>query len=171
MRVLVPEIPEEGLMLCFAGGDARWDGLAGMEVESLPEGQVFLERRGQDVFLKGQVSACLRLACGRCLESYPFTLDVSFRHTLRPLQKEMRGVREVELVREDLEYGCYEGDTIELDRLIEEHVLLGLPMKPLCRDDCKGICSRCGANRNEGSCTCALDEAESPFNVLKTRVL
>lgn len=169
MRVFVPEIPEEGLELRFSGNDARWDGLAGIDLASRPEGKIFLERRGQDVFLRGNVHACVRLACSRCLEGYSFQLDAPFRYTLRPLGKDTRKAREVELVREDLEFGYYEGDVIELDRLIEEHVVLGIPMKPLCRDDCEGICPRCGANRNEQDCACSSQRPEGPFDVLKTR--
>lgn len=170
MRVFVPEIPDEGLSLRFCGNDARWEGLLGMDMASLPDGQIFLERRGKDVFLRGKFSASVRLSCSRCLEGYSLPMELSIRYTLRPLDRDTRKASEEELVREDLEYGYYEGDVIQLDRLIEEHVLLNLPMKPLCRVDCRGICPRCGSNRNEAECDCSLNQAESPFDVLKTRV-
>jgi len=167
VRVLVSDIPEEGLSITFRGKDSPWEGLAGMEMASLPEGRLLLERRGRDVFLKGQFTASVRLPCSRCLEGFGFPVDLSFRHTLRPLDREVRETREVELVREDVEYGCYEGDEIELDRLVEEQLLLTLPMKPLCREDCRGICPRCGANRNEEECACSERAEDGPFDALK----
>lgn len=167
MRVLVSDIPDEGMSIAFHGNDSSWDGLSGMDVASLPEGRIFLEKRGRDVFLKGRFRATVRLPCSRCLEGFPFPVELSFRHTLRPLDRELRETREVELVREDLEYGCYEGDEILLDGLVEEHLLLNLPMKPLCREDCRGICPRCGANRNESDCGCAALSGSGPFDALK----
>jgi len=170
VRVFVSEIPDEGLTLQFRGNESSWEGLEGIHLESFPRGQLFLEKRGQDVFLRGQFDSSARLSCSRCLEGYPFPVDVSFRYTLRPLDKDLRKNREMELVREDLEYGYYEGDVIQLDRLIEEHLLLTLPMKPLRRDDCRGICSRCGTNRNETDCGCSTTLEGNPFEVLKKKI-
>jgi uncharacterized protein len=167
VRVSVSDIPEEGLSIDFHGKESAWEGLEGMDMASLPAGRLFLEKRGLDVFLRGQFTVAVRLPCGRCLEGFTFPLDLTFRHTLRPLDRELREVREVELVRDDLEYGCYEGDVVQLDRLIEEHLLLSLPMKALCRDDCLGICPRCGANRNDKDCGCSTRVGRGPFDALK----
>ena len=54
--------------------------------------------------------------------------------------------------------GYYEGDRLDLGEVIREQVLLGLPLKPLCREDCQGLCPRCGKNRNAGPCGCTPEE-------------
>lgn len=57
----------------------------------------------------------------------------------------------------------YEGDTIELDRIANEALLLNLPSRLVCREDCRGLCPRCGKNLNEGDCGCSDYNPASPF--------
>jgi uncharacterized protein len=61
----------------------------------------------------------------------------------------------VELGADDLDVDFYENDELDLSRLVENETTLALPMKPLCRPDCRGLCAVCGANRNVVMCTCA----------------
>lgn len=137
----------------------------------LPSGELFIEKSGRDVFIKGEFSAGIEYPCSRCLEHFNLALDLTFKHMLRPLDRSDSETSEKELLPEDLEYGYYEDDMIELDRLIEEHLILSLPMKPLCRESCRGLCSRCGANLNEVICDCNQEEGKSPFDVLKNVIL
>jgi uncharacterized protein len=65
---------------------------------------------------------------------------------------------EVELSDRDVVVGYYEGDRLDLGEVVREQVLLGLPLKPLCREDCHGLCPRCGKNRNAGACGCKPEE-------------
>jgi uncharacterized protein len=60
--------------------------------------------------------------------------------------------REVE--EDDLETSYYRDDQVDLSELLREQFYLALPMKPLCRDDCKGLCAQCGTNLNTGTCDC-----------------
>jgi uncharacterized protein len=61
---------------------------------------------------------------------------------------------EMELHNEDLDVYYYEGDEIDLDPYVYEEVMLNMPMRPLCREECKGICPTCGKNRNTEPCDC-----------------
>lgn len=167
MKVFFSAIPDEGLVIPFTEKDASWRGLEDISFESQPRGELFVEKKGRDVFIKGSFSAVAHFSCSRCLEDFPFPLDLSFQHTLRPLKKDAQGFQEQELHPEDLEYGYYEEDVIHLDRLIEEHLLLSIPMKPLCAEPCKGLCSRCGVNQNKKSCECFKKDKDSPFDGLK----
>ena len=167
MKLAVSAIPEEGLPVPFKATDAAWEGLRDLDCVTLPHGELFLERIGTNVVVRGHVTALLRFSCSRCLEGFPLPMEISIRHTLRP--REPAGVEpaERELEAEDLEYGFYEEGTLALDRLVEEQVLLAVPMKPLCDEACKGLCTTCGGNRNTGPCACPEPGGGFPFDILK----
>jgi len=171
MQVLFSAIPDqEGLAVRFREKDSSWEGLAGIAFVALPSGEMLIEKSGRNVFVKARVCAQARLCCSRCLDEYLFDFDISFRHTLRPIRDKNSEAKELELMPEDLEYGYYQDDTIELDRIIEENLLLSFPMKPLCSDSCEGLCPRCGSNRNQSPCRCAGNEVDSPFGALKNLI-
>jgi len=103
--------------------------------------------------LVGSVVTELELPCSRCLE--PFRLPVNARFDLRyHPASEMSDDEEQEVEEEDLETSYYRDDQIDLNELLREQFYLALPMKPLCGDDCKGLCPQCGTNRNTGTCDC-----------------
>jgi uncharacterized protein len=74
---------------------------------------------------------------------------------------------ELELTANDLEVVWYEDFVVPFDPLVEEQLLLELPMKPLCRPDCLGLCPRCGTDRNSDPCDCR-DEADERLAKLKS---
>ena len=103
--------------------------------------------------------------CSRCLEPYEARVeaDVHTRFVPSPGRGEER-----ELGVDDLESDVYDHDQIDLDALLETEAALGLPMKPLCREDCKGLCPSCGANRNAVTCACAPVTSDPRWAALKT---
>ena len=104
--------------------------------------------------LVGTVVTELELPCSRCLE--PFRLPVAAPFDLRYLPaSEVSSDGEREVDDEDLETSYYENDAIDLNGLMREQFYLALPMKPLCQDDCRGLCPQCGTNLNAGNCSCA----------------
>ena len=161
------DIPKGGLRIAFRGEDGPWEGLKGHSVEALPTGHLFVQRRGQDVFVEGEVASTLRFACSRCLEGFLYPVEVSFRHMLRPQGKGRVETKEIELSPEDLEHGTYDEDDVPLVNVIEEHLLLSLPMQPLCKEECRGLCPHCGMNRNNEDCKCLESIEKSPFDCLK----
>jgi uncharacterized protein len=74
---------------------------------------------------------------------------------------------DVELAEEDLISATYEGDEIDFTREITEQVVLAIPFKPLCSEDCKGLCIKCGAELNITECSCSQDTMNLQFNALK----
>ena len=117
--------------------------------------------------LVGRVKTTLELRCGRCLE--PFTLPVDSEFDLRYLphaQNTGEGEREVE--EDDLTTAFYTNEEIDLGHLMSEQFYLVLPMKPLCRPDCKGLCPTCGANWNRDTCTCDNTWEDPRLAALKT---
>ncbi|MBP8980589.1 MAG: DUF177 domain-containing protein [Syntrophobacterales bacterium] len=170
MKININSIPEEGLEL-RATKDRTWlpnlfGGTAGDEF-TLEEVQVYchVSRLSQTVFLDGRLETVIHMVCSRCLEEAELPVNVPFRYTLMPAVEDNR--EEVELTEEDLEYGVYDGETIDCDPLIYEQIVLQIPMKVLCRDDCRGLCPQCGANLNTGVCSCTEKAVDERLAVLK----
>ena len=165
------DIPEEGLRFDIRGEDGRWEGLRGFSVETEPSGHLFVQRRARDVFVRGEARATLRFECSRCLEGFSYGAQTTLKQLLRPAGEDRTEAKDLELAPDDLECGTYDGEDVLLDRLVEEHLLLSLPMRPLCDEDCRGLCPGCGGNRNRGECGCPDGSKESPFDCLKDFVV
>ena len=104
--------------------------------------------------LAGSVNTTLELPCSRCLEPFMWPVDSSFDLRYQPHARNTgEGEREIE--EDDLTTAFYENDTIDLGQMMREQFFLALPMKPLCRDECKGLCPACGINWNKGACNCS----------------
>jgi uncharacterized protein len=104
--------------------------------------------------LVGRVQATLELLCSRCLEPFLWPVDAEFDLRYHP-QSLNAGEGEHEVADEDLATAFYDNDEIDLGQLMQEQFYLALPMKPLCADDCQGLCPTCGTNRNRGTCSCS----------------
>ena len=123
-------------------------------------------RAGQELFFRGHVSGPVVGHCARCLEEYPFTLGTDFNLVLVPkgpaLEKD-----EVELNEEALDLSIYEGDQVDLSPLVQEQIILALPMRPLCDEHCKGLCPHCGMNLNTQTCACAVATGDPRLVVIR----
>ncbi len=105
------------------------------------------------VRLTGRVKATLECVCSRCLEPFTVPVDAGFDLLFLPVSANT-GDAEQEVGDEDLGVSYYRDDVIDLGALIREQFYLALPMKPLCREDCQGLCPVCGANHNRETCSC-----------------
>jgi uncharacterized protein len=104
--------------------------------------------------LKGFVATTLELTCSRCLEGYPVPVDATFDLMYLP-HSEAPGDEDIEVTDGDANTAFYRDGVIDLGELVREQIYLTLPMKPLCREDCRGLCPECGTNLNAGTCACA----------------
>jgi uncharacterized protein len=114
----------------------------------------------QDIRIKGNLDTSLEVACARCLDPVVHKVDRSFDLLYRPLGIDS-GHAELSVTDAEAEIGYYEGGGLLLEDTLREQVLLALPLKTLCREDCKGLCPHCGKNMNEIDCGC-VDELEDP---------
>jgi uncharacterized protein len=155
MMIRVSELDEQGVsvtdprVLDRAFSDPSWR-LDAVSLQVSPD--------GVEVFVHGSVGATVPQTCSRCLETFPahVAAAVDVRVVPRPA-----AAHDVELGADDLDVDFYDNDLLDLDRVVETETTLALPMKPLCRDDCRGLCPACGANRNVVQCSCA-DRAPDP---------
>jgi uncharacterized protein len=131
-----------------------------------------LEMSGEVMRIDGGYALSARLVyegqleCSRCLAAYPFQEDDAFSLVLYPRKPE-RGEDEVELDREDLDAVFYDDPVVPLEPIAEERVQMALPMKPLCRPDCKGLCVGCGKDLNQGPCGCSHEAADPRWEALR----
>jgi uncharacterized protein len=128
--------------------------------------QIEIYPAGDKYVLDGALFGGIQVLCDRCLESYHRDLKTSFRVFLS-LPSPQNEEDDIELAEEDLDVDFIRGDEIDLDEIIHEQVYLTVPMKSLCREDCLGLCPKCGCNLNAEVCPCERDQGHPAFLKLK----
>jgi uncharacterized protein len=116
--------------------------------------------------LVGDVKTELELPCSRCLEPFRWPIDSHFDLRYQP-HSHNTGDEEREIEEDDLTTAFYDNEEIDLGQLMSEQFYLSLPMKPLCNDDCKGLCPICGTNLNRGACVCSRNWVDPRLEALK----
>ena len=124
-----------------------------------PEGDghltIRLTRVGDKVYARGGVRVALVGSCARCLDAAMLVLDRDIEVALWPSGKEPAASGDGEVQVEDMGISTYEDRAIDLANLVRDEVFLALPMRPLCRETCAGLCPHCGGNRNLDKCACS----------------
>lgn len=153
----------------YAPGSLDYHG-ADFEQAAPLEVSVGAELIGAEIRIRGHLKTRLRAPCDRCLTSVEFPLDREFDVTFRPsAMLTTRREEEIEVPKGELEVGFFSGDGVELAEIVSEQVLLSVPMKLVCREDCKGLCPQCRTDLNRASCNCSARPTGdvSPFDRLK----
>ncbi|HEX3558611.1 MAG TPA: DUF177 domain-containing protein [Pyrinomonadaceae bacterium] len=123
-------------------------------------------RKGEEIRLHGKINAEVEVLCDRCLAAVRMPLEVEFDAAFIPRESAALKAENVELLPEELGLAAYEGDAVDLDELAREQLLLALPSRRLCREECKGLCPECGADMNAGECSCGRGEADPRWSAL-----
>jgi uncharacterized protein len=174
MRVNIDEIKEDGLRRSWdLTGEAVDEMVSGDRAGYRAQGPMHVEGRlsklDRRVVFEGQARARLQAPCSRCLGGVTVEVPVAYRLDYVPEDEVMgrgsmrdhedddgrhdgrpRGTFRTDEVNEE----TYQGKVIDLDPMLREQLLLALPGYPVCRDDCKGLCTVCGTNLNERDCGC-----------------
>jgi len=165
MLIDIDRLPKEGLHVSM-----DFDFLSADLVE---EDAVFIEparadvlvrRVGEEIWIKGRISARLSFVCSRCLTPFEFPIDSKFDLVYMP--EEMAEGKE-ELGEEDMDRMFYSDRNIDLRSVILEQLNLTFPPKPLCSRACEGICAVCGELIRDGRCSCLARESDPRFEQLK----
>ena len=120
----------------------------------------------KDIRIVGDFSARIELACARCLEPIHRDVAKNFELLYRP-QGSDAGKEELSVTAAEAEVGYYQGDGLLLEDVLREQVLLAVPLKAICREDCKGLCPHCGRNLNQEQCNCAEAPEDPRWSALK----
>jgi uncharacterized protein len=118
-----------------------------------------IRRDGQRAHVRGRVTARVQVECDRCLKPIELPVDSSFKLEY-VTQADYQAQQAVELTEDDLDLTVFDGEVIDIDELVNEEILLAVPDHILCQDNCKGICPRCGADRNSENCGCETAEVD-----------
>lgn len=154
MTIKINEIPPEGLTLTFNlkldlfdGGSAPTECTAVINIKPLG---------GEALHITGSVSAKPTLECSRCLKAFIYPVDADVNIDLVPTKVLGMGT-EHELGQAELDTEFYQGDELNPLDIVKEQILIAIPMVPLHRPDCKGLCPVCGKDLNAADCGCQKD--------------
>lgn len=167
LQIQFAEIPEEGLALKV--DDVSWFPARELTRSGDLRVEVFLERNGEMVLLRGSIDVALLRVCDRCLEEFIRPQRIDFSLVLELAETD--DGREVEIDdhvadQSEIEVVLVDHPVVDLADLLHQQMILALPQKILCRPDCLGLCEHCGANLNLEGCGCAEISEHSPFAAL-----
>jgi len=137
---------------------------------SLLQGEIGLMRTDRGILAKGTLNIEIELTCSRCLSLFSCPLTLNFAEEYFPTTDVVTGT----LLPLPDEPGCFtinEHNILDLTEAIRQYALLVIPMKPLCREDCAGLCPTCGCNLNQGTCNCPPKPADPHWSELSKLVL
>jgi uncharacterized protein len=172
------ETPTE---LFFCVTPAWWQERCGVDselaagLEQPVETRICIHRMGEDLYLEGGLDGALEMTCGRCLTRYREPVRERFRLVLEPAGSRVPAdpegaavlARDGLVLSDELESGWFRGSEIDLGSFLQEVIALAFPVQPVCREECRGLCPHCGADRNTESCECSEVRPDSPFAALQ----
>lgn len=155
MKINIEDIPEAGLDLDIKEEGTALEEAAGGTLDfSFPspvEAHLELSRTGANVQVGGEIKARIRLACGRCLNEFDHDISLDFSDYFTAGRAEEK---DKELKPEEMDISYLEGTEIDTTAMILGQIALDVPIQPLCKEDCKGLCPKCGADLNVTECAC-----------------
>jgi uncharacterized protein len=125
-----------------------------------------VKRSGAEVVVSGRLSSQVSVECDRCLKTVELPVSADFSVDYITVQ-DYESSYAAELTADDLDVSVFDGESIDIDELVKEQILLSVPDRTLCREDCKGICSTCGADLNAGACNCEQSDIDPRWEALK----
>jgi uncharacterized protein len=156
MKIDLTKIPSGGKEVHLSFETDWWrsdfddDRIVGLESPLIARLTVY--PAGKKVAIDGFLSTGLLLRCDRCLETFSKEVSTDFHIYVSVFP--YAGEAEVELLENDLNLDFMVDNFLDTDQIIKEQLILNLPMKTICSDDCKGLCHVCGCNLNKANCSC-----------------
>lgn len=139
----------------------------GLELRSPLKVSLKITNVGDGLLLAGTLSAVVSLVCSRCAGDYDERLDVQVSELYVPVGTPGTSGGD-EREAGELCVFTYEDNVIDLHEVLRQNLLASLPFRPLCREDCRGLCAQCGANLNEEACKCEpVQELDSRWKALE----
>jgi uncharacterized protein len=120
----------------------------------------------ESVVISGALESVLNIPCCRCGTHEEKSMESQFEYFVTIKKEVLIEQQEMECPDEDVNTLYLRDPEIDLQEVLREQMILTAPIRMLCSEDCKGICSGCGANLNTDVCTCSTDNSDSPFSVL-----
>ena len=162
MKILVSKIGETPKELSFTEGTEELNRIYSVDARDFHFPQpldvhAVYYRSGLELFFQGRIGGTIEGYCSRCLKVYSFALTKEFDFVLAP---DTRSPKTKELNQDEMGLSFYSEEEIDLTPFIREQVLLALPTRPLCDEDCRGLCPECGVDLNAASCRCSSSKGD-----------
>jgi len=128
------------------------------------------KRIGEMVAVEGRAMATVRMTCNRCLSEFESVLRAGFTLTYTrrlPEDLETGDDEDMELQAEKIGLIPFSGEEINLLEDVQSEIVMAIPMRPICSENCRGLCPQCGSNRNEVACRCESRSVDPRLAVLK----
>lgn len=149
-------------------GDPETFSLASDVIRSVERFRVKLaiQRSGDEYFCQGKVEATVTLECARCLT--PYNEEIACDMSFIVCSEAQRAVHREQAI-DDEDYVFFQGSEplADLSGVVGQAIVLAVPMMPLCSEDCRGLCAKCGRNLNENACACSDDGIDERWEALK----
>jgi uncharacterized protein len=130
-----------------------------------PQVEGSITRKGSEYTLRGKVTARAQVDCDRCLKAVDVPVESEFEAAYVP-QVEYALSETAELHAEDMAQSVFSENAIDVDELVREQIMLSLPSRALCGEECKGLCPVCGGDRNLEDCGCQTKEVDPRWAAL-----
>ena len=121
---------------------------------------------GNEVFVNGHVETRAKVECDRCLQPVEIPVNADFALEYIP-GSEYESTDVVELTEDQLSVAVFDGEAIDVNEIVKEQIVLAVPTRVLCRENCKGICPECGTDRNTANCSCITNDIDPRWAALK----
>ncbi|MEQ8200809.1 MAG: DUF177 domain-containing protein [Syntrophomonadaceae bacterium] len=149
----------EQFPISTAGHDQFLDELGGKFAAPI-EGGVSVENTGSMFIGQGRLKTKVQLPCSLCLREFIYPIDTEFDITLVE-----RG--QSSAVNPDEGFVIFDGDEADIDSELQQAIFMAIPIRPVCSDDCQGLCPVCGQDKNVQPCTCQEDKTDPRWAKLK----
>ncbi len=136
------------------------------EIEASGSAELLDPQGVRTIRVRGRIRGAMGGTCDRCLDAVESRCNEDFDLFYYPMSVIARK-EAISIDTSDTDLGFYEDPGLELTDVLKEQVLLWLPMRSVCREDCKGICSQCGANLNRGACVCVKSFSDPRWDALR----
>jgi uncharacterized protein len=129
------------------------------------KGKLTFDNTGTLLLMNGEIETEIKIECGRCLVDFTLPVESPIEEEFR-LEKVGDAIQILPLDEEDTDADLVQNNILDVQELVRQALLVSLPIQPLCRPGCEGLCPTCGENLNVRKCQCPPAEPESPFKAL-----
>jgi uncharacterized protein len=137
------------------------------------EGDAKVTRMSRDLLVQGDVAAQVTLLCSRCLDEFTLPVDASLEEQYQPTIDVDTGrpIQRTDFEKDDTAFSVDPNHLMDLTEPVRQALLVALPLKPLCREDCAGLCPNCGTNWNVAECDCVVETTDNRWAGLRELTL
>ena len=130
------------------------------------KGRINFNNVGELLLITGHIKTDVKIECGRCLVDFTMPIEAEIEEEFR-LERVGDAIQALPMEEEiDISLEVVKNNILDLDEMIRQDLLVELPIQPLCKPDCGGLCPTCGENLNVRQCMCVAGDVESPFHAL-----